>query len=236
MELRHYFAILRRSWPLVVGLPLLVALATVAATFLLPARYATQVTMFVTQKPIATNQSSVVLPDYNNFNSWAASEYIVDDMLQLVQTQAFATDIAGWIKQQQNLDLDPESIRQGLAAERTHRAVTVEIEADAKDHAQWIAQGVVAMLQEKGLAYWNRNDSAQLSVAVLDQPQEPGRAGGIVGLALDLILRTLLAFLLAVGLAFLRHYLDQTLHQRGDVEALGLEVVGAIPAAKGAKS
>ncbi|HEY0607554.1 MAG TPA: hypothetical protein VGD58_31840 [Herpetosiphonaceae bacterium] len=236
MELRHYFAILRRSWPLVVGLPLLVALATIAATFLLPARYGTQVVMFVTQKPIATDQSSVVLPDYNNFNSWAASEYIVDDMLQLVQTRTFAQDIAGWIKQNHNADLDPSAIQEGLAAERTHRAVTVEIEADTQDHAKWIAEGVVGMLEEKGLGYWNRSDSAQLSIAVLDQPPEPGRAGGIVGLALDVVLRTLLAFLLAVGLAFLRHYLDQTVHRRTDVEALGLEVVGTIPLAKSAKS
>jgi capsular polysaccharide biosynthesis protein len=233
MELRHYFAILRRSWPIVVGLPLLVALATVAATVLLPARYATQATMFITQKPLATNESSVVLPDYNNFNSWAASEYIVDDMLQLVETQAFAQDIATWVKQQQNVDLDPDDIRDGLSGERTHRAVTVSVEAAEQAHAEWIAQGVIAMLQEKGLSYWNRNESAQLSIAVLDPPGEAGRAGGIVGLALDLIVRTLLAFLLAVGLAFLRHYLDQTVHRRADVEALGLEVVGTIPVAKG---
>ncbi|HEX6290507.1 MAG TPA: hypothetical protein VFZ66_15065 [Herpetosiphonaceae bacterium] len=235
MELRHYFAILRRSWPLVVGLPLLVALATVAATFLLPARYATQVTMFVTQKPLATNEPSVVLPDYNNFNSWAASEYIVDDMLQLVQTQTFAQDIAAWIRQQHNADVAVEDIRSGLAAERTHRAVTVEVEANDRQHAEWIAQGVVAMLEQKGLGYWNRSDSGQLSVAVLDQPQRAGRAGGAIGLALDLIVRTLLAFLLAVGLAFLRHYLDQTVHRRADIEELGLEVVGAIPVVKGAK-
>lgn len=236
MELRHYFGILRRSWPLVVGLPLLVALATIAAAFLLPARYATQVVMFVTQKPIATDQSSVVLPDYNNFNSWAASEYIVDDMLQLVQTRTFAQDIAGWIKQQRNADLDPVSIQEGISAERTHRAVTLEIESDTEEHASWIAEGAVAMLEQKGLAYWNRSDSAQLSIAVIDQPEKPGRAGGIVGLALDIVLRTLLAFLLAIGLAFLRHYLDQTVHRRTDVEALGMEVIGSIPVAKGAKS
>jgi capsular polysaccharide biosynthesis protein len=233
MELRHYFAILRRSWPLVVGLPLLVALATIAAAFLLPAQYATQVTMFVTQKPLATNQPSVVLPDYNNFNSWAASEYIVDDMLQLVETQTFAQDITAWARQQHNLDLDPDLISEGLSAERKHRAVTVSIEAATKEQAEIIAQGVVAMLQEKGLAYWNRNDSGQLSIAVLDAPEEASRAGGLVGLALDVVIRTLLAFLLAVGLAFLRHYLDQTVRRRADVEALGLEVVGAIPLAKG---
>jgi capsular polysaccharide biosynthesis protein len=235
MELRHYWDILRRSWPLVLGLPLLVGLLTIALWFLLPGRYATQVTMFITQRQIAADRADAILPDYNNFNSWAASEYIVDDMLQLVETRRFAQDIAAYVEQQHGVALDVEQVRRGLDAERKHRAVYLNVESADRDQTTWIAQGAVEVLRERGLEYWGREQSAQLNVSVLDAPESSSRAGGVIGLALDLAIRTLLALLLAVGIAFLRHYLDTSLRRRDDVEALGLPVVGTIPVAKGAK-
>jgi capsular polysaccharide biosynthesis protein len=235
MELRHYFDIVRRSWPLVVGLPLLVALLTIALWFVLPGRYGTQVTMLVTQQQIATNQTDALLPDYNNFNSWAASEYIVDDLLQLVETRRFAQDVAASVQSQHGVALDVEQVRRGMDAERKHRTVFLTVEANNRDHATWIAQGAVEVLRQRGLEYWNRQDSAQLSVSVLDAPEGSSRVGGVIGLALDLAIRTLLALLLAIGIAFLRHYLDTSLRRQDDVEALGLPVVGTIPVAKGAK-
>lgn len=235
MELRHYFDILRRSWPIVVGLPLLVALLTIALWFALPGRYGTQVTMFITQAQIATSPADTILPDYNNYNSWAASEYIVDDMLQLVQTRRFAQDIVAYVQAQRGVALDVEQVRLGLSAERKHRAVYLNVEANNRDQATWIAQAAVEMVRKRGLEYWNRQDSAQLNVSVLDAPESSSRVGGTVGLAVDLGIRTLLALLLALGIAFLRHYLDTSVRRQDDVEALGLPVVGTIPIAKGVK-
>ena len=235
MELRQYYAILRRSWRLVVGLPLLVALLTVALWVILPARYTARTAMLVTQQPLATNAPNMILPDYNNFNSWAASEYVVDDLLQLVQTPVFASDVVERIKQKHGLQLDPKTVREGLSAERKHRTVYLMAEAIEGQHAMWIADGAVEMLQDKGLAYWGREETSTLDVAVLERPERAQRVVGVTGLALDIIIRSLLAFLLAVGLAFLRQYLDQTLQHRNDIEALGLEVIGSIPLAKGAK-
>jgi capsular polysaccharide biosynthesis protein len=236
MELRQYFDILRRSWWLVLGLPLLVALLTLLLWQFGPVRYSSSATMLITQAPLAPTQPEVPLPDYNNNFSWAASEYIVDDMLQLVESPLFAQDVTTWVNQQHGVALDVEAVQQGFSAERKHRTVFLEVEADQADHATWMAQAAVAMIQEKGLGYWARNDSAQLDVSVLERPTEASRAGGIVRLALDLVLRTLLAFLLALGIAFLRHYLDQTVRRRNDIEALGLEVAGMIPLVKGSKS
>lgn len=235
MELRHYWDILRRSWPVVVGLPLLVALLTIGLGAFGPAQYGISLSMQVNQRQIADDQQAVELPDYNNYNSWAASEYIVDDLLQMVKTERFAQDIAATVRQQHNVDLDVSKIVRGMDAERKHRVIYLTIVADERDHAKWIADAAIANLQQKGLEYWGRADTAQLNVIPLDQPGGASRVPGTIGLALDVAVRTLLALLLAVGLAFLRHYLDQTVRRRNDVEALGFEIVGAIPAAKGAR-
>ena len=101
--------------------------------------------------------------------------------------------------------------------------------ASQAEHAQLIAQGAVAMLQQKGLEYWNRGDSASLAVSQVGMPDLALPARGLVRLAFDVVLRSILALILAIGLAFLRHYLDLTVHEPSEVEALGLEVVGTIP-------
>lgn len=95
--------------------------------------------------------------------------------------------------------------------------------------AKLIVEGATAMLQEHGLAYWGREDSGSLDVSLLDLPAEAKPAKGLLGLLVDIVLRGTLALLLGIGLAFLRHYLDQSLHRRDDVEALGMDVVGIIP-------
>ena len=46
---------------------------------------------------------------------------------------------------------------------------------------------------------------------------------------LDLPLRVLLALAAGVGLAFLLDYLDRSVRERSDVEALGLPVLSEIP-------
>lgn len=229
MELRHYLRILRRSWPLVVGLPVLVALLTAALAFLLPQSYKITAAMLVTQRPVATTAPQNILPDQNNWNSWAASEYVVDDILQLVETRQFADDIAAWIQAQHGVQVDPKHIQTELTAERKHRMIYLTAIAPQRDVARWIVEGGATMLQQKGLQYWNRQDTTALEVAQLDLPEQAKPARGLVTLAVDLILRSVLALILAVGLAFLRHYLDTSLQGRGEVEALGLEVVGVIP-------
>jgi uncharacterized protein involved in exopolysaccharide biosynthesis len=116
MELRHYWAILRRSWWLVLGLPLLVALLTIGSYFVLPPRYGVLVSLQVTQAQIAADPAAVTLPDYNNYNSWAASEFIVDDLLQIVETRQFAEDIVADVRVHNQRDLSPDAVREGLSA------------------------------------------------------------------------------------------------------------------------
>jgi capsular polysaccharide biosynthesis protein len=107
--------------------------------------------------------------------------------------------------------------------------VYLHASADTPEQARLIAQGGIAMLQQKGLQYWNRADSTSLDVSPLDVPPQAHPTKSRASLAVNPLLRTALALILAIGLAFLRHYLDQSIHQRGEVESLGFEVLGAIP-------
>ena len=63
MELRHYGAILWRSWPLVLGLPLAVLLLSIGLYLLRPPRYGMQIAMLITQDQIARGPDDSTLPD-----------------------------------------------------------------------------------------------------------------------------------------------------------------------------
>lgn len=229
MELRHYWNILRRSWPLVVGLPLVVALLTIVLSFVLPSGYAVQTSMLVTL-PCLSSTTGITLPNEDRQACWSAAEFVLDDALQLVESERFAADVGTWISTQHQQQIDPEVISAGIAAERKHRTLYLDVTAGSADHALWIAQGATAQLAEQGLRYWRPTPTNEsLSISVVDAPVKAEPAKGLVGLALDIVLRSLLALLLAVGIAFLLHYLDQSLRRPDDVEALGFELVGAIP-------
>ena len=229
MELRHYLRIVRHSWPLVVGLPVLVALISFALALRSPQRYTITAAMLVTQRPIAAKGSQTILPDQNDWNSWETSDYVLDDILSLVQTRRFADDIVAWLQLQHQLKLDPGRISQGLSADRQHHMLYLHVNADTSEQARLIAQGGIAMLQQKGLQYWNRADTTSLDVSPLDVPPQAHPTKSRTSLAVNPLLRTILALILAIVLAFFRHYLDQSLHRRGEVEALGFEVLGVIP-------
>lgn len=229
MELRHYLRIVQRSWPIVVGLPIAVALVTILLHFVLPGGYQITAAFFVTQRPIAIDAPTITLPDENNLNNWAASEYVLDDVLQLIETRRFAGDIATWLRTHHQLVLDPMHIRSGLTAERKHRMVYLTARAARPEQARLIAEGAMAVLREQGLAYWDRAQTTTLEVSQADLPEQAKPAQGLARLALDTVLRSLLALFLGIGIAFLRHYMDRSLHHSTDLEALGFEVLGTIP-------
>lgn len=229
MELRHYIGILRRSWQLLVGLPILVGVITLALGLLLPPTYEITTQMLVTQGTIASSSPPLALPNYENYHSWISSEYIDDDLPQLVQTRRFASDVADWVQANHGITLDPNDITSQFSAERQHRMVSLTTVDRRKDVAKYLAEAGVAVLQQNGLGYWEREETASLNVSEVDMPPEAKRVQGLGRLALDTLLRSMLALILAVGLAFLRYYMDRSLHTRAQVEALGIGPAAIIP-------
>src|SRR3712207_5557561 len=149
MELRHYQRILQRSWPLVVGLPALVILLTLALALLGAPQYEITASILVTQRPIASTGPQPVLPNQDNWNSWAASEYVVDDILQVVETGRFAADVAARLQAQHGIRLDPMIIQEGVTAERRHRMIYLTAIAGRADLARLIVVGAATMIEQK---------------------------------------------------------------------------------------
>jgi capsular polysaccharide biosynthesis protein len=232
MQLRHYLAILRRSWLLLVLLPLVVGGISLAFELQQPQLYRASTRLFVSQEPYSLMREDDLL-DLNLQYSWISSEFVLDDVPQLVNSRVFAEDISAWLAPR-GIEIAPEAVQGRLQADVMHRAVTMSAITSDPALAEALVNAAAEVLEDNGLEYWDRTayeDGVNgLRVAVLDPAAGAVPLNTTRQLVIDVALRTVLALVAAVGLSFLIAYIDDTIHDRQHVEnGLGLPVVGVIP-------
>lgn len=230
MQLRYYFDIVRRYWPLLVALPLAVGLISLLLAWRQPERYGASARIMITQEPRFPGQETM-LPDFNLFYSWQGSEYILDDLPQVVTSRLFAEDVVGALAGQ-GITVAPEVVQGSLQAEKFHRAITIAANTDNPQLAVALVQAAVEVLQTNGLKYWNRTDGrgSGVRVAVLDPVGGAGALSNRRQMLFHVGLRTGLGLATAIALAFLLHYLDDRLRDARQAEEwVGVQVVGVIP-------
>lgn len=230
MQLRHYLRILKRSWVLLVLLPLLTAGISLAISQDQPQVYTSTARVLVTHEPHPSEQTGE-FPDVNLNYSWESSEFILDDLPQVVTSRAFAEDVHVWLRIQ-GFDISPTAIQASLDAENFHRTVTLTARAANPELATKMLDAAIEKLGSNGLRYWNRHtlERTGLSMAVLDPPGPATPLYTTRWLGINTALRAGLGLVVAVALAFLLHYLDIRLRTPRQVEeATGIEVIGVIP-------
>jgi capsular polysaccharide biosynthesis protein len=213
-----------------VGLPLVVAPLSLVLALRQPQHYGATVRLMVTQAPRVPEEGTG-FPDFNLTHSWMGSAYILDDVPQVVNSYALAADVSAALATQ-GTTVAPESVQASLQADTFHRAVTIAARADTPERAEALAAGAAEALQQHGLKYWNRATGGDdgLRVAVLDPARSTGPTRSLRDVLEEVGLRTALALAAGVGLAFLLHYLDDTIRDRQQVETwIELHVVGVIP-------
>lgn len=228
MQLRDYLNIMRRFWPIILLLPLLVGGLSLGLALRRPPLYQATARLLVTVAPMAA-AAPAPLPALDDGATWATTEYVLDDLPFVLQSAAFAEDVAVAMAAV-GYPLDAGAIRGSLSPEVTHRAVYLSGSAATPEMALALTRSAVATLQSGGLKYWGRAPEGGLQVAVLDPPVAAAPVAGLRDLAFDVGARTALALAAAVGMAFLLHALDDRLRSRAQAEEwAGAPVIGMIP-------
>ncbi len=230
MQFRELSAIVRRFWPLILLLPLLAGGLSLLIALRQPVRYQASARLMVSQTPLDA-AGVAELPDYNNSYSWLVSEYILDDLPQVLNSLAFAEDVVQTLASE-GYSVTPEVVRGSLRAEVLHRSVVLVGSAAAPEQALAIVRGAITTLQQNGLKYWDRapSDGPGLQVAILDPAASGGPTSSTRALLLDVGLRSALALVAGIGFALLLHYLDDRLRSRDQAEQwTGARVLAVIP-------
>jgi capsular polysaccharide biosynthesis protein len=226
MELRQYWDIIRRRWWLPVGLALLVGLIT-----------------FVMQKPWrpgATSYSASmrfnvgVQPEripgvytYDRYYTMLTSEYLVDDLGEIVRSQVFANEVSQRLAQE-GITVPAGAIGASTQPGKLHRILTVNVGWGDEKQLRAIADAIVATLTQHSADFFAQFSASEADIRVIDPPvvsvvAPPARK------QLDLPLRVALALAAGIGLAFLLDYLDDSVRSRQELEQMGFLVLGEVP-------
>ena len=104
---------------------------------------------------------------YDQYYTWLTSEYLADDLSEVVRSQVFAQDVSKRLG-----NTVPAGVIQGATnPQKTHRILTVSITTGSAEQSMAIAGAAAAALQEQGDKYF-----AQVNAAQRRHPR-PGPAG-----------------------------------------------------------
>ena len=203
MELRLYLSILRRRWPLVVAVPLLVALASAVVALARPARYGTSTRLLVTRGAAAPG-STAGLTDLRE-------DKTAQDLPAIVSGATFRGELAAELTRRGQ---PPDAALVGaIQAGNQDHVVTIAFQGAKPEIAAALAQATIDLVRRNGLRYWGDPSATPerpgLDVAVLDPPGTPARLNGPRAIVLEVALRALLGLIAAIGAAFVLHYLSE---------------------------
>jgi protein tyrosine kinase modulator len=217
MELRQYWRIIWRRWWLIAGLVGLVLLVSLL-TYRAPAPVY-QATMRFAVGIEGSEPVNAVSGDGRS-DAWLASEYLADDLSEVLK----GGDFAARISQRVGFAVAAGTI----SASREHRIMTVVITSPDRNQAQAIAEAVGAVVENVSTDYFPQLAGINAEAILIDGPGI-GQVGRSLKEKLNLPIRLFVAFLAGIALAFLWDYLDNTVRDRAEVEALGVSVLGEIP-------
>lgn len=221
MELKAYWRIIRRRlWVIL----LLVAFVSLGSTFLGPkatTRYQASLRLTV---GIVPEERKGEYYAYDRYYTWVTAEYLTDTFSEIVKSQAFAADAS----QVSGGDIPASVIQGSIAVQTKHRIITLAVTTSNPEQALAIAKAAAEALRQQGSKYLAQLGATNAVIQVIDPPT---LSGPIMSLRerLDLPIRIFLALIAGIGLAFLLDYLDDTIRDASEVEALGMAVLGEIP-------
>ena len=226
MELRAYWRIIARRWWLPVGLALAVAALTLVMQRPWQARPPSYTASMRFNVGIQPERIEGVYT-YDRYYTMLTSEYLVDDLGEIVRSQAFAAEVSKRLAEQ-GITIPAGAIGASTQPGKLHRIMTVNVGWPNENEAGAIANAVAATLTESTSEFFAQFSADEADIRLIDPPTVSA-VGRPAREQLDLPLRVLLALAAGVGLAFLLDYLDRAVRDRSDLEALGLPVLAEIP-------
>lgn len=226
MELRAYWRIIWRRWWLPIGLALLVGLFSLVLQHGWrphPASYQANMRFNVGVQP--ERVSGVYT--FDRYYTMLTSEYLVDDMSEIVRSQAFTAEVSRTLAGQ-GITVPASAIGASTQPGKLHRILTVTVNWGDEAQLRAIADAVAATLTSHSADFFSQFSASEADIRVIDPPtiaklSPPARQ------QLDFPLRLLLGLAAGLALAFLLEYLDTSVHDVAELETLGLPVLGRVP-------
>ncbi|MEA3459922.1 MAG: hypothetical protein U9R11_04520 [Chloroflexota bacterium] len=223
MELRQYWRIVRRRIWIVVLLVAIVLGASVAFRSPHPALFQASMRFNVGLEPESKGGDYY---SYDRYYAWLASEYLIDDLTEVVRSEAFAKAVG------QELADEGIAFRAGaITADKKHRVMTVRIVWGDEGELRSVAEATAKVIQEQSGDFVGQLGEKEADIRLIDPPSIVPAPKSLRE-RLNLPIRLLLALVAGVALTFLLDYLDDSIRNGAELEPMGIEVLGEIPPAR----
>lgn len=222
MEVRQIIKVLFRRWWLVI-VPVLVVLAYIVFTYRPPPTVYQVVMRFAAgTKPAGLSE------DYDRYYPWLASEYIANGLADVAETGVFAQAVASRLAEA-GIEVAPGVIQPAIVTDNAQSILVIYITWPDGTQIVAVADAITAELTGNGVAYFPQLESVEPAVRPLDTPTPVPLPLGLRTQLMGPVIKIGLALAIGVALALLWHYLDPTVREAAELEALGLGVLAEIP-------
>jgi capsular polysaccharide biosynthesis protein len=225
MELRMLWKVVKRRWWLI-ALPALAALAY-AAYGVMTAPGGTHFAASISFTAATPPEGDEVSYEDGEYYPWLSSEYVVNALTDWVRTSSFAEEVSVELAAQ-GIEIPSGALRPAIAADNERSVMVLYLNWGDAEQLGAIAEAATTVLQTRSVAYFPQLGEGGVDVVPLDSPAI-GAVPAPLSSRLDPLVRVALGLAAGVALAFLVEYLDPTLHERAEVESLGLPVLAEIP-------
>lgn len=223
MELRAYWQVLKRRWLWVVG-PTALVLVLALLTYNRPGPlYNAGVRFIVGQEPT----ESAAISDEQRLANWKTSEYVVNTLADWVKGGQFAGLVSAELAQE-GITVAPQSIVGGTVSDSTRSMMVLSMTYSDPAILERMLEAAAEVLITQNDLGLPQLGGIPAELVQLDEPIVNQIPPGITK-QLELPLRIVLAIGAGLGLAFLVDYLDPTVRERKELEAIGLAVIAEIP-------
>lgn len=222
--LMDYVHIIARRWWLAV-LPLVVVVAWTIAGHQAPT-----INYQVTLRFAAglTPEQTPGVYNYDHQYTWLSSEYLANGLSDIVHTSLFAENVTARLKAL-GVDVVPGQIQGALVSDQKQSIVYVYLTWNNSAQAVQIGDAISSELTQHGASYWPQlSDAKSAPVIALDKPIPVPQAVALRD-RFDVPVRILVALVAGFALVFIAHLLDPFLHDRRELERMGVPVIGQIP-------
>ena len=223
MVFREYWRIFKRRW-LIVLIPAIIVLAVGLITYNKPeASYNAGIRFIAGQEP----SPSAFESDEERLANWRTSEYIVNSLATWVRSGQYAQLVSSRLSAG-GIEVPAESFQGGFISDDARSILTLSLTYRDRELLGKILNSAALVLIEENSLGLPQLGGETAELVQLDEPIVNRVSPGILN-QLDLPFRVGLALAVGVVLAIVVDYLDPTIKDGRDIEALGLSIVGMIP-------
>ncbi len=229
MSIQSYLRILGARKRLILGVTFVAFIGSALLALIWPNAYESSVRIHVQAVPPAATPETGESYYSEEYYRQLLAQYNIEDFSEIVQGQAFAASISELVAERYDLQLTPKQIEDSLRSNHNHRVLELVFTSSEPLVAQALADAAQTLLELNAKEYSLAVRDDIVSLTIIDPASDP-EATSLIRLGLDMFARTLVAFLLITGLAFVLEVLSGICRSREDVEeALSLPVLSIIP-------